>query len=335
MSSPWAAEVNELVEHPLKEVQVDGLVLLSVMKHAKQASPKLAAGSLLGLDQDGELEVTHAFPSPDTGDDEDDNGSVDDYQLEMMKMLREVNVDNNTVGWYQTTYLGSFCTPFMIETQYQYQASISKNTVVLVYDPVQTAKGNLYLKAFRLTDEFMKTYAKSEGRFTKEAVSAEELTSQNILEEVPVKLSNSGLIRAFLIEQTRKGLTEECDFSRLDLSTNPFLSKNLEFLITYVDELCMEQQKYQNFERQLQRQKQEQQRFIVKRREENKQRRDNGEEPLPEEDPTNPVFKPLAQPSRLEGLLISHQIETYCKQVNRFTGASFTKLFLAGSLHKE
>merc|ERR1712070_356172 len=184
------------------------------------------------------------------------------------------------------------------------------------------------------TDKFMKTYYDSEGRFTKESVSANKLTSESILEEVPIKLKNGGLIRSFLFEQTRKGLTEECDFSRLDLSTNPFLSKNLEFLIQYVDDLCMEQQKYQNFERQLQRQKQDQQKFIMKRKEENKQRRDNGEELLPEEDSTNPVFKPLPQPSRLEGLLISHQIETYCTQINRFTGASFTKLFLAGSLHK-
>ena len=111
------------------------------MKHAKQSTPKQVTGSLLGLDQDGELEVTHAFPSPDAGED-DDGSATDDYQLEMMKMLREVNVDNNTVGWYQTTYLGSFCTPFMIETQYQYQASISKNTVVLVYDPLQTSKAS-------------------------------------------------------------------------------------------------------------------------------------------------------------------------------------------------
>jgi len=185
------------------------------------------------------------------------------------------------------------------------------------------------------TDAFMKTYTSSQGLMTKEAVEAHVLTSQNILEEVPIKLANCGLIRAFLFEQTRKGITMECDFSRLDLSTNPFLCKNLEFLIAYVDDLCMEHQKYQTFERQSQRQKQEQQRVIMKRKEENKQRRDNGEELLPEEDPSNQLFKPLPQPSRLEGLLISHQIETYCKQVNRFTGASFTKLFLAGSLHKE
>ena len=29
------------------------------------------------------------------------DGEGADYQLDMMRCLREVNVDNNTVGWYE------------------------------------------------------------------------------------------------------------------------------------------------------------------------------------------------------------------------------------------
>ena len=35
----------------------------------------------------------------------------------------------------------------------------------------------------------------------------------------------------------------QCDFDRLVLSTNPFMEKNLEFLIECMDDLSMEQQK--------------------------------------------------------------------------------------------
>lgn len=37
------------------------------------------------------------------GGEEDDEVEADgaNYQLEMMRCLREVNVDNNTVGWYE------------------------------------------------------------------------------------------------------------------------------------------------------------------------------------------------------------------------------------------
>jgi translation initiation factor 3 subunit H len=61
---------------------------LKIIQHAK-ASSTLAAGSLLGLEQDQNLEVTncYAFPS------QDDDGAAEEaaeYQLDMMKMLREV-----------------------------------------------------------------------------------------------------------------------------------------------------------------------------------------------------------------------------------------------------
>jgi hypothetical protein len=115
---------------------------------------------------------------------EQDDGA--DYQIAMMRCLREVrfgfscvahgqrpsvcmqvNVDNNTVGWYQSTYLGSFLNETMIETQFTYQARLYadhttalylvalglvrarrdaiafpqdniKNGVCLVYDPLKT-----------------------------------------------------------------------------------------------------------------------------------------------------------------------------------------------------
>ena len=54
------------------------------------------------------------------------------YQMEMMRKLREVNVDHLHVGWYQSTYLGSFLNKNFVEAQYNYQSSIEES-VVLVY----------------------------------------------------------------------------------------------------------------------------------------------------------------------------------------------------------
>ncbi|CAN0509253.1 unnamed protein product, partial [Ectocarpus sp. 8 AP-2014] len=33
----------------------------------------------------------------------------------------KVNVDNNCVGFYQSMYLGSFCTQTLIDNQFSYQ----------------------------------------------------------------------------------------------------------------------------------------------------------------------------------------------------------------------
>lgn len=43
-----------------------------------------------------------------------------------------------------------------------------------------------------------------------------------------------------------------------------------------------------------------------------------GEEPLPEEDPSNPIFKPLPEPSRLDSYLITNQVSNYCNQINGY-----------------
>ena len=40
-------------------------------------------------------------------------------------------------------------------------------------------------------------------------------------------------------------------------------------------------------------------------------------------------------PRRLESLLISNQIRSYCDQMDKFTTGGLSKLFLAGGLHKE
>lgn len=48
----------------------------------------------------------------------------------------------------------------------------------------------------------------------------------------------------------------DCDFDRLDLSTNPYLEKNLEFLCNWIDDLSNEQIKFNQYTRSVQRQKQ-------------------------------------------------------------------------------
>ena len=94
-------------------------------------------------------------------------------------MLREVNMDNNCVGWYQSMFLGTYNNTTVIETQLQYvyshthmrarthphphtygpacryQENLSDNTVIILYDPIQTANGSLTIKAFRLSDAFV------------------------------------------------------------------------------------------------------------------------------------------------------------------------------------
>lgn len=57
-----------------------------------------------------------------------------------------------------------------------------------------------------------------------------------------------------------------------------------------------------------------------------------GEEPLPEEDPTQ--FKPIPEPSLLDNFLVTSQMVTYCDQINTAATQTLEKLYVMESLQK-
>jgi translation initiation factor 3 subunit H len=46
---------------------------------------------------------------------------MEQYVTEMLRCMRDVNVDNNTVGWYMSTYMNSWLDPEgpTVATQFQ------------------------------------------------------------------------------------------------------------------------------------------------------------------------------------------------------------------------
>ncbi|KAJ7185074.1 hypothetical protein O6H91_Y538400 [Diphasiastrum complanatum] len=228
--------------------------------------------------------------------------------------------------------MGSFQTVELIETFLNYQENI-KRCVCIIYDPLRSGQGVLALKALKLTDAFMDLYRTQ--NFVGEKLREKSLTWKNIFEEIPVKISNSSLVSSLMTELETDAPATQCDFDRLVLSTNPFMEKNFEFLIECMDDLSMEQQKFQYYYRNLARQQSQQQIWLQKRRTENAARKQAGEELLPEEDPNNPIFKPIVEPSRLDSYLITNQIDNYCSQINGFSGQSFSKVYLMDAFHED
>ncbi|XP_008794937.2 eukaryotic translation initiation factor 3 subunit H-like [Phoenix dactylifera] len=321
---------SEEVAQPLRVVQMEGLAILKIIKHCKEFSPALVTGQLLGLDVGSVLEVTNCFPFPIREEDEQIEADGANYQLEMMRCLREVNVDNNTVGWYQSTLLGSFQTVELIETFMNYQENI-RRCVCIIYDPSRSNQGVLALKALKLTDPFMELYRNN--NFTGEKLREKKLSWVDIFEEIPIKVSNSALISAFMTELEPDSPVSQCDYDRLKLSTAPYMERNLEFLIECMEDLNSEQNKFQYYYRNLSRQQAQQQAWLQKRRMENMARKAAGEEPLPEEDPSNPIFKPIPEPSRLDSYLITNQVANYCNQINGVAGQSCNRLSIMKALH--
>eukprot|EP00002_Diphylleia_rotans_P032450 TRINITY_DN6819_c0_g3_i2.p1 TRINITY_DN6819_c0_g3~~TRINITY_DN6819_c0_g3_i2.p1 ORF type:complete len:331 (+),score=92.64 TRINITY_DN6819_c0_g3_i2:68-1060(+) len=315
-------------------VQIDGLVLLKIIKHCRESLPDLVTGQLLGLDFYSTLEVTHSYPLPSRPvTDEDEQAEVEDsaaaeFQLDTMRLLRDVNVDTIPVGWYYSTYLGSFMTKSFVRDQFIFQEGIKKS-VVLVFDPIKTNSGNLSLHAYRLTDRFMDKYRKE---MSGDQFSLKDLSFEEIFEEVPIKIHNSNYVNV-LLSELEEIPSMKYDFDRLDLSSNPFLEKNMEMLLYCIEDLSKQQQKFQFHQHQVARQTQQMNAYKQRRMAENATRRQQGLDALPEEDVSQLAqFKPIPPPNRLKSLLITNQISNYCQQMNQYSGQSLSKLFVMSSV---
>jgi len=307
-------------------VQLEGLALMKIIKHCHEegaGNTEVAQGVLLGLVVDDRLEITNCFPFPRHADDVDE----EDYQLEMMRHLRKVNVDHLSVGWYQSTQLGNFITTQLLESQFSYQTSIEES-VVLIYDPIKTARGFLSIKAYRLTPEAIGTV--QERDYTPEQLKKMKLGYDSIFQEIRVVIKNSHLVNTLLCE-----LYEMMPSSQgqqfLDLGTMSTLDRSLRCLMEYVDDLSQEANKFNNYQRQNAKQVQEKHKYMQKRAAENAQRQARGEPPLPDED-ISKQFKPIAPLPRLDAMITSGQISNYCKQISQFCSQSLGKLYVSKAL---
>jgi translation initiation factor 3 subunit H len=190
-------------ETPLKAVQVEGLVgnfpvsaavqdmltclkvVMKIIKHCSSRFPTTATGALVGMDVNGTLEITNTFPLPiieipqeahyegqhiNTAAAAPRAKANTGYQAEMIRMLREVNIDAQSVGWYTSANMGNFCNINFIENQYYYQKDLNERTVALVNDVSRSSQGALSLRAFRLSPQFMAAY--KENKFTTEKSAA-------------------------------------------------------------------------------------------------------------------------------------------------------------------
>ncbi|KAF4074109.1 hypothetical protein AMELA_G00250960, partial [Ameiurus melas] len=328
MASRKDAAPGTSLESAVKQVQIEGLVVLKIIKHYQEEGQgtEVVQGVLLGLVVDDRLEITNCFPFPQHTEDDADFDEVQ-YQMEMMRSLRHVNIDHLHVGWYQSTFFGSFMSRALLDSQFSYQHAIEES-VVLIYDPIKTGQGSLSLKAYRLTPKLMEIC--KEKDFSAEGLKKASVGYENMFEEVPIVIKNSHLINVLLWELEDKSTVVE-KHELLSLSSSSHLEKSLQMLMDRVDDMCQDINKYNNFSRSLSKQQQQKHQYVQRRQQENTQRQSRGEPPLPEEDLTK-LFKPPQPPPRMDSLLIAGQINTYCQTVKEFTSQNLGKLFMAEAL---
>ncbi|KAF1974988.1 hypothetical protein BU23DRAFT_530735 [Bimuria novae-zelandiae CBS 107.79] len=361
---------DTLKDSPIKAVQVEALVVMKLVNHAAKTFPTVATGSLVGMEsgsQPGLLEVTSCFPFPSvdiptTDDHRDNNNSANlaaaaprakanlAYQNEMIKFLREVNVDANNVGWYTSTSMGNFVNLNTIENQFFYQKDPNERAIALVHDVSRSSQGSLSLRAYRLSPAFVAAY--KEGKFTTDNLQKSGLRYHDILVELPVHIHNSHLLTSLLHQLPSDAPKEELSFppnlaalqqdpntpeppffpnyDSLDLSIDPFLEKTCDLLLESIENHHTELNNHQYYQRSLAREQAKITAWQQKRKAENAARTAS-KQPLLPEDEWQRLFKLPQEPSRLETLLNSRQVEQYARQVDGFTAGVSTKMFAVKS----
>lgn len=174
------------------------------------------------------------------------------------------------------------------------------------------------------------------------------LRYQDILVELPVEIHNSHLITSFIHQlqtpvqatpsdlppslaalessQYAKSSVLAPNFDNLSLSIDPFLEKNCDLLLDSIEVHHTETNNFQYYQRSLAREQAKITAWQNKRKTENASRAAL-KQPLLPEDEWQRLFKLPQEPSRLDSMLNSRQVEQYARQVDSFVSATTGKMF--------
>lgn len=120
------------------------------------------------------------------------------------------------------------------------------------------------------------------------------------------------------------------NYDSLDLSIDPFLEKTCDLLLDSIENHHTELNNHQYYQRSLAREQAKITAWQQKRKAENAARAASKQPLLPEDEWTR-LFKLPQEPSRLETLLNSRQVEQYARQVDGFTASVSSKMFAVRS----
>lgn len=117
-------------------------------------------------------------------------------------------------------------------------------------------------------------------------------------------------------------------FNALTLSNDPFLSQTADNLLESIETHHVESNNFSYYNRALAREQAKIAQWQAKRKAENAARALSKQPPLPE-DEWQRLFKLPNEPSRLESMLNTRQVEQYARQVDGFVAGSTGKMFAA------
>lgn len=216
----------------IKEVFIDVLAVLKIMKHCNGKLPHLVNGILYGIENGDTLDISFVHPFVESKASED---SEEDNEFQA-KLLQQNCPDSVRSGWYQSLHLGDIFTSEVVSCQFSYQTieESSINSILIVYDPFQSTRGNIVMKAFRLSSKYIAM---------KKLNKMEYFHPRDVFEEIPLQIKSVGYSSLFLrgLEDTHRSQIGY-SFSSTSMSTsNAEIERLMELLSNHLDEVTKEQ----------------------------------------------------------------------------------------------
>lgn len=306
-------------------IDIQGSVLLSVIRHTSENYPSLYSGSLIGFEDDnGSIDVTHAYPFPYP--DQFEGGSLrsrsgNKYQQEILDALKSLGQGVEFQGWFQSTISGNFVTSLLIEALAQQQLT-NKNAFILIYNMASVGK-ELELKAVRLSENFLNTYL--DGKWKTKDLESHKLSFFNIFDEIPVTIHNQQLVNLYLAASEETVASNE--FENLNFSSNSNITTQLlENLYSQIDSYNFDQTNFNYYQRQLQKEHTKVLQWKQTRKNENAERAKIGEPDL-DMNEWHSHFRLPAGPSRFNNTLQSRAIDELADDILKKCDEELVKSF--------
>merc|ERR1712176_1471651 len=165
-----------------------------------------------------------------------------------------------------------------------------------------------------------------------EDIRRNKIMSKDIFEEIPVSLKTSHLANMLIFDLEERNPINP-DKTVLEPATSASLERHMKLLDKLVDEVANDSNRFNQYQKMGTKDNQQRQNWITKRKSDNEQRRQNGQEELPL-DEVDKMFKTPEAPNRVEPMLRSVQLKEYTDAVSDLAVKSLGKLFITSAFQK-
>lgn len=134
-----------------EQIYISSLALLKMLKHGRAGVPMEVMGLMLGEFVDEyTVKVVDVFAMPQSGTGVSVEAVDDEFQTQMLEMLKQTGRSEIVVGWYHShPGFGCWLSSVDCNTQQSFE-QLHPRAVAVVVDPIQSVKGKVVIDAFRL-----------------------------------------------------------------------------------------------------------------------------------------------------------------------------------------